>query len=279
MYIARVDSTGPQIVTTCTLMEEDDLYHFDNIEDLLSYRNVSVLPIEVTSSVNAVQLTEDQIRTKGSQQHINKATWGTMNELEVLHVLLGHLSERAIKYLVKNAKALKIIGLKFNYDRIRKLKLRMCRTCMLSRMHAFPVYASISTKVYQPMQVISVDILIMEAKPDIRGRKYAIIFADKFSGCPFPYFTHRKVELLDCLKRFIKNHGKGHNPSAVDVRVINADSGSEQLDTTFINYCDELTILFHLAPPKKPQYDYVESLMRGLKTGTKANLLYNEAPL
>ena len=90
----------------------------------------------------------------------------------------------------------------------------------------------------------------MEAKPDIRGRKYAIVFADKLSGCPFPYFAHRKVELLDCLKRFIKNHGKGRNPLAVDVRVINADSGAEQLDTTFINYCDLNNMIFNLAPPK-----------------------------
>ena len=279
MYIARMDSMGPHIVTTCTLMEEDDLYHFDNLTDLLHYQHGMGPSTKEIPSINSLQLSDQQLLRKGSQQHINKSTWGDLNELEILHVVLGHLSERSIKYLVKNAKILNIRGLKFTYDIIKKLKLRMCRTCMLSRMHAFPVYPSISTKVYLPMQVVSIDILIMEAKPDIRGRKYAIIFADKHSGCPFPYFAHRKVELLDCLKRFVKNHGKGRNPFAVDVRVINADSGSEQLDTTFLNYCDELNILFHLAPPKKPQYDYVESLMRGLKTGTKANLLYNEAPL
>mgnify|MGYP000037351645 CR=1 FL=1 len=280
MYIVKVQGTKTTMITTCTLMPEDDLYHFDQLEDLLAYEtSSSITTTAVTSNVNTVHLTESQLHLKGSQQHVYKATYGKLNELEILHVLLGHLSERAIKYLVKNAKTLNVKGLKFTYDKIKLLKLRMCRTCMISRMHAFPVYASISNKVYQPMQVISCDILIMEAKPDLRGRKYAIIFADKLSGCPFPYFTHRKTELLDCLKRFIRNHGKNRNPMAVDIKVINADSGAEQLDTTFLNHCDELNILFNLAPPKKPQYDYVESLMRGIKTGTKANLIYNEAPL
>ena len=84
--------------------------------------------------------------------------------------------------------------------------------------------------------------------------------------------------LLETLKQIQKEHGLNRNPKAVRLRFINADSGSEQLEEAFVSYCDTNNISLLLAPPKKPEYDYFESLVGGVKAGTRMAIDYASAP-
>ena len=57
---------------------------------------------------------------KGNRQLTFNQSYGNLNPLEVLHVILGHIPEGQIKYMVKNNV---VNGLKYNFDQIRHLKL------------------------------------------------------------------------------------------------------------------------------------------------------------
>jgi hypothetical protein len=54
--------------------------------------------------------------------------------LDVLHVRLGHMSEKNIKYSVRNHL---FADCDVQYDEIKDLKMRFCYTCQMGRMHAF----------------------------------------------------------------------------------------------------------------------------------------------
>jgi hypothetical protein len=73
--------------------------------------------------------------------------------LDVLHVRLGHMSEKNIKYSVRNHL---FAGCDIQYDEIKDLKLHFCYTCQMGRMHAFSCPGS-TKKQYKPLECIGVD--------------------------------------------------------------------------------------------------------------------------
>ena len=73
--------------------------------------------------------------------------------LDVMHVRLGHMSERNIKTAVKNYL---FSGCNVMYDDIKDLKLRMCYTCQMGRMHAFR-RPGVTGHRYKPLECIGVD--------------------------------------------------------------------------------------------------------------------------
>ncbi len=80
-------------------------------------------------------------KPKGNRQLTHNQWYGNLNPLEVLHIILGHISESNIKRIVmKNLDD----GQKFYYDQIRHLKLGLCPTCMMTKMIAFPILVSSS---------------------------------------------------------------------------------------------------------------------------------------
>jgi hypothetical protein len=56
------------------------------------------------------------------------------NLLDILHVRLGHMSERNIKYAIKNGL---FADCPVTFDEISDLKLRTCYTCQMGRMPTF----------------------------------------------------------------------------------------------------------------------------------------------
>ena len=279
MFIVDESCNPSKLVTTASLTEYDNLYHLDNIEDFLDFNPSTPLHPPISAAINLIhqdtENTTDREFRLGSQRHHYRAQVGELNPLEHLHVLLNHQSEDLIKHIVRN-KLLR--GLRYTYSDIRRLHLKLCDTCMKARMQAFPVYSSVPDRATQPMEIISVDILDFSSRPDVNGLCYVAIYGDRFSGCVFVYYMKRKHELLTTLTKFETEHGTPRNPRAIQVRFINADSGAEQLSIDFISYCDKHNIQLHLAPPKKPQYNYIESLVNGVKIGTATALHYQQAP-
>jgi hypothetical protein len=81
------------------------------------------------------------------------------NILDVMHVRLGHMSERNIKTAVKNHL---FNGCNITYNDIKDFKLRMCYTCQMGRMHAFR-RPGVTNHKYEPLDFISLMITLRGA--------------------------------------------------------------------------------------------------------------------
>jgi hypothetical protein len=78
------------VITTATLNPHENLYHMDNIDDLVKYKS---------NNDNNEILTLNY--TLNTLSDVYKATIYMLDPLEVLHVKFGHASEKTIKKLVK----------------------------------------------------------------------------------------------------------------------------------------------------------------------------------
>ena len=253
-----------RLMTTATL-GSDDLHHPDNINDFHTYQqHKSAQPQTSLASV------EDKTYIQGSQRHVNKATRANLNPLETLHIILNHAPEHLIKRLVR----LQLIqGLKYTWDEIKHFTLRLCDTCLKARMRAFPVYSPLNPHQYQVMECISVDILDVGRVKTFDGHLFAALFICRACKVKFVYPLTKKSDFLTYFKHVVSKLGNGR------VKIINADSGAEELDINLQRFCQEANVQLHLAPPKKPEYSFVESSVGVVKRGTRAALQYNLAPL
>jgi len=59
---------------------------------------------------------------------------------------------------------------------------------------------------------------------------------------------------------------------------LNCDSGSEQLETSFLTYCRANHIYVQASAPYKHQQNFIECFVNAIKNGVRVALLYNKAP-
>lgn len=255
------------LVLSATL-SNDTLYHIDDISKLLLYNP----PTESNYSIVSYQ----GPTKKSKRFHAVKSTHGTLNPLEVLHVSLGHIPEKYIKFIVRHGI---VSGLNVDYEEIRHLKLGLCDTCMLSRMKSFPVYRSISQKVYGIFEYLSFDIVEFGLScKSIDSYVYAFIFIDIATETLFVYGGPNKTYLLESLKRCIHNNGPTKNKLSMKLNFLNTDSDRNVLDDSFLEYCAKENMYLQLSSPYKHQQNLVETYMESIKNGVRSALLYNQAP-
>lgn len=255
------------LLATADLSASDGLYHIDDITGLFNY---------CVHTPAALLALSERRRRAGNQPHHYQATLGDLNPLEVLHVSLGHVSVDVIKWIVKHNV---VNGLKYTWNDIKDLKLGLCPTCMTSRMRSFPVYPSISDRKFAPFEYISLDILDFGADNlSIDGYRYAVLYVDRATRKVMAYGMKIKSELLATFKRLIRDYGPSANPRSVEIRIINGDTGSEQLSTPFINYCLAHNIRHEYSSPYKHEQCLVERFVQSVKIGMRAAMQYNQAP-
>lgn len=131
------------IVVTTVTIHKDGLYHFDNLDELVYYTGlpkgprphyqVSLTDYLITSPhnntktlVNALTEADKEL----NRRHLygeSKAKFAAREvgntPLQQLHVKLGHMSEKLIKYQVKNGI---VQGMNYSWDQIRNCKLELC---------------------------------------------------------------------------------------------------------------------------------------------------------
>ena len=123
----------------------------------------------------------------------------------MLHVILGHIPEGQIKYMVKNNV---VNGLKYNYEQIRHLKLGLCPTCMLTKMKAFPIYKSLSETQYGIFECISFDIVDLGYHTRSRdGYRYVALYVDHCNHKLMAYGLKNKSDLLSTLQQLFHQYG------------------------------------------------------------------------
>ena len=182
------------LIATATVLD-DGLYHIDNMHKFLNNCD----HCNVASNTHINNSTSAEV-LHGSARIKYAATTGALNPLEVLHVKLGHAPEALIKWIVKNGV---VKGLGYTYDQIKNCTLKLCHACMLGRMRAFPIPASISRKEYGIFEMLSLDIIIFK-KASIRHFTCTALYVDKCTSRLFAYHMKSKSELLDTLQRIIK---------------------------------------------------------------------------
>jgi len=273
--MARSNNDPKQLVATATL-HNDDLYHLDHPTSLFNYQPSTATLNTVLVSLNTVHRSGDPHLT-GSRQHTYRATIGDLNPLEVLHVILGHASEKTIKHVVRHKL---VAGLKYSWNDIRYLKLPLCHHCMLGHMHRFPVYPSISTSTCQPRQCISMDVVDFGLKGhvSIDNYRYAAIFTDRASGIVLPYPLTTLSDTLDSLKLFMHHTGPTYYPQSLPVQSINFDSASNHLSQAMLLFLNESKIRPLVSPPYKHELNLVERYIQTIKNGLRTTLAYNSAP-
>ena len=132
------------------------------------------------------------------------------NPLEVLHIVMGHPPERVIRHVIKHKL---ISGLKYTLKDLRGWSLGRCDSCNAGRFHQFPVYPSISTRVYNVFQRVSADIIDcgLDGKVSIDGFRYVLVIVDHRSRKLFIIGLYRKSDFLAAFKRFLRTYGPGRN--------------------------------------------------------------------
>lgn len=129
---------GGAVITTASV-QSDGLYHFDNILELINYpykatersndysshlRALYGGAHPSTSETIKVEEIEKAVRKNqlsGGCQNKNSSCDVGLDPITLLHVKLGHASEKVIKWTVKNNTT---SGLRYSYDQIKNAKLR-----------------------------------------------------------------------------------------------------------------------------------------------------------
>lgn len=258
------------LVLSATLNENDKLYHIDDLSKLLCFKTSST----ITESNYTIK--EYEQSNKRTKHYKLKSTHGSLNLLEVLHVCLGHIPEQHIKYIVKHNI---VTGLNITYDQIKHLHLGLCDTCMISRMKSFPIYRSISQKVYGIFELLSFDIVEFgNICKSINGYVYAFIYVDSATDTLFVYGGPDKTYILESLQKCIHNNGPGKNPKSLKLNFLNTDTDRSVLDDKFLTFCSENDIYLQLSSPYKHQHNLIEAYIESIKNGVRSALLYNQAP-
>jgi hypothetical protein len=194
----------------------------------------------------------------------------------VLHVILGHIPESTIKRIVKQNL---VNGLKFSYEQIKNLKLGICPTCMMTKMKAFPIYPTMEPVSYGVFECLSFDIIeFVQQVRSIDGYRYVALYVDHCTNKLMVYGMKRKDELLSTLKLIIHQYGPTRNRNSLTLNYLNCDSGSEQLEVTFLTYCRTNNIYINASAPYKHQQNFIECFVGAIKNGVRVALLYNKAP-
>jgi hypothetical protein len=71
----------------------------------------------------------------------------------------------------------------------------------------------------------------------IDGYRYVALYVDHSTNKLIVYEIKRKDELLSTLKLIIHQYGPTRNRNSLTLNYLNCDSGSEQLEATFLTYC------------------------------------------
>jgi len=259
------------IICHCT-KEEDNLYHIVNPTSLLKLRQVEQVSFGL---INPVSVEQAKL-VKGNRQLTQTQSYGNLNPLEVLHVMLGHIPEKQIKRMVRDNL---VNGLKFSYDKIKHLQLGLCPTCVMTKMRAFPIYSSLSINKHGIFEYISFDILEFGQKTlSIDGYRYVALYVDQCTNKLMVYGMKTKDELLTTLQLLINQYGPSRNQYSCKLKFLNCDSGSEQLGQDFLTYCQLNSIYLQVSAPYKHQQNLVECFVQSVKNGVRVSLMYNKAP-
>jgi hypothetical protein len=134
-----------------------------------------------------------------------------------------------------------VLGSGVTWADIEKVECGLCDACLHARMHALPIYASLSRKNYENGEYLTSD-YYPYGFTTICGFTGGILFIDKNSGKMWIYHVKNKSEWLAKLQLWILENGKGRNPGCVELRYLLTDYATEVHSHDMTNFLKESKI-------------------------------------
>ncbi|KAL0462479.1 UNVERIFIED_CONTAM: hypothetical protein Slati_0135500 [Sesamum latifolium] len=173
----------------------------------------------------------------------NKRKLDNLENAQIWHAKLGHISQDRIKRLV-DSKSLKIDNLK---------NLPACESCLKGKMTRKP-FVGQSTLANGLLDLIHTDVCGPLNTQARGGFSYFIIFTDDHSRYGYVYLMRYKSEAFVRFKEF---RFEVENPTDRKIKTLRSDRGGEYLSGEFLDYLKENGIVSQWTPPGTPQLNGV----------------------
>lgn len=154
-YNYEINKNYYRTIASATL-GPDRLFHIDDMTRFLdpSLQSDDEAPIVSYGPTSEVKVYTPKERRLGSHRVMIKSARQYLNYLEWLHTRMGHVDPILLKYMARHEI---VLGLGITWKDVKHLEMGICDACMHARMHALPIYASLSRKSYGIFEYLTID--------------------------------------------------------------------------------------------------------------------------
>ena len=268
-------------------LSNDGLYRMNNIFDLIQSNpkpriNPKVSFTATSTILNANTAATPVALTRGRYQGRFSHLLGTLNPLEILKVRLGFLNVKHLRDLVRVQAA---DGIGTTFSEIKNTYLGPSLAEYQGRMHAFPIYPSISLHNHEHLfETWSVDPVPMPIKSLEGYIGYFSFVEKKLKFRHVQGYRTSCAELPYALDLLKDKYGPRANSRAKPMKMIIFDGSTTHLGNILKDYCDntsnptEPIIKRCISAPYKHQQNLAESHIHHEKNAMRTALAYNMAP-
>jgi len=269
-------------------LSNDGLYRMNNIFDLIQSNpkpkhcnavSFQSNPQQFSAKAAVTETALNRGRYQGRFSHL----LGALNPLEILKVRLGFLNVKHLRDLVKVNGA---IGIGTTTSEIKNTYLGSSLAEYQGRMHAFPIYPSLSLHNHDHLfETWSVDPVPMPIKSLEGYIGYFSFVEKKIKFRHVQGYRKSVAELPKALDLLKAKYGHRANSRAKPMKMIIFDGSTTHLGKILKEYCDntanpdEPIIQRCVSAPYKHQQNLSESHIHHEKNAMRTALAYNQAPL
>ena len=207
-----------------------------------------------------------RVMIKSARQYVNYLEW--------LHVKMGHLGEEVIKWIVKKSV---VNGTGVSWEVLSKQQMGICDACLHARMHALPIYPSMSKIKWGIFECLTSD-YISYGFTTRRMFTGCYIFQDLGSDKPFVVQVKTKTAWLWSLKRVIREFGPGRNSRSLSLKVFKTDFDTVVHSGKFTRFLTNENIQLQNSAPYKHQQNPMERTIQSVWNMVRCSMYYNKAP-
>ena len=227
------------------------------------------VPIPLPPQEPAPVITPQQFTHGSYRTSLTAARYG-LNIIEWLHLILGHLSEKYIRWIVAS-KAVK--GLKVTSKELANVHMRLCYACLISNMKAFPVYESLNDVTRMPLRKITSDYKTING-PEIYGRTCYFLFADVDITKWWFYPANSMSEWFPCFQHLLETEEK---KTGYKLQSFQTDFNKMPVAGPFAAYLRDHDVEYQLSAPYKKEQSLSETQINIVDNGIRSQLTYNQA--
>ena len=197
----ELKSTGPVSSNANAIAEDEDNI---NLDDEINWDEMYQDPDDEVNYYMGTTCVEDEHLHQVAARYTESEG---INKMEIMHKLLGHMSEGMIKIAL--GKGL-IKGAPYTLEELRGHEFRNCYECMRGRMKARPREPT-SKDDWKTMEKIAIDYKGPFSIESYHKKKGVMLISDYESNFVYAYPVRTKGESLDALKDFNVNIVKKYN--------------------------------------------------------------------
>lgn len=245
-----------------------------------SLDKLSESPMEITTTSGEIPVVDPLSSSRppitpkqfiqGSYRTSLTAARYNLNIIEWLHLILGHLSEKYIRWIIRS-KAVR--GLKVTSEDIKNVHMRICYACLIGKMKAFPAYRSLNDHTRKPLRKITSDYKIINT-PDYYGRTCYFLFADVDIDKWWFYSGYSMTDWLSCFQQLLESE---EAKTGCKLQIFQTDFNKMPVSESFTAYLTLHKVEYQSSAPYKKEQSLSESQIQIMDNGIRASLTYNQA--